>query len=165
MAANKKSSGDIADVAAALSRAIPARDKLAKAADKFNAAIIRTEQALAALKLGVRGSVEISEDPDGSFVNLVWGKYNGEWHLLIEEGRRDRPDEEYESLLTSAPRWVRQNAIRHLDELAIQLTKTIDGEIKRVEESTVEIENFAERIETWRQQNLAADKVGGVKEG
>lgn len=161
MTVKMKFSGDNADVAAALLRAIPARDKLAKVSDKLNGGIVRTEAAFTGLKLGVRGSVTMFEDPDGSFTNLVWGKFEGDWHLLIEEGHEHRPDEERLTLLTSAPRWVRQSAIKHLDELVIDMTKNIDGEIKRIEECTVEIEAFADRLEKWRQQNLGSDRARG----
>lgn len=135
------------DLAEALARAREVRPKLSEATDKLNKSIAEAEQAIAALQLGVRASVEMYSGPDHNpwYTNLVFGKDGKAWRLFIASGHPSHPEEEL-TLLTNASREYRLRAVELLPELVRELIVTAEMEVERVERKANEVRGFVASI-------------------
>src|ERR1700738_1169264 len=114
MTTKKAEPGDLAD---ALARANAIRPMLSAAADALNKAIEEAEQAIAALKLGVRASVNMfSDDEIGWAQDLAFGKEAKTWRLLVETTHQGAETSEVTPLV-NASREIRLHAIGLLPDL------------------------------------------------
>lgn len=134
-----------ATLAAALGALKAKREELTAVTKALADRIHEAERSIAALRVGVTGSVEIErrdEDPLW-YRELRFEKYEKEWRLMVATGREDRPDywDEYMPL-ANAPRSIRMEALDHLTELVINMINNVDGEIRAVNESIGTVEKF-----------------------
>lgn len=118
-------------LADALAHAQGAAKELDALDDELSALIPEYEEALKGLRLGVGLSVEI-ETGDRWSKMLSFDKYNGAWHLLLEEGPDDGdPDHWSQMPLASASRDERANVFAwHLDTLINSAARQIKKKIE-----------------------------------
>jgi hypothetical protein len=104
---------------------------------------------LAALKLGVAASVVLSRDEDGSQQHLAFAKYGEAWRLVIESSHIFH-DEGTVSLLVSASRRTRREAVGLLPDLLAALIAAAEAEVLEVEEAARGVDRFTTAVRAVR---------------
>lgn len=129
-------------LADALSRALVLRDQLHVLTDALNVEIAAAEASIAALKLGVSGSVTIDSDENGGERYLLFMKHNDQWRLLTARG--DVMTDLYSDLmpLVNAPRSVRLAAVGSLGLLVEELAREVESELTAVQVGTAVARGF-----------------------
>jgi hypothetical protein len=97
---------------------------------------------------GVTACVTLEEDHHGWFKSLVFTKFGGEFKLVIHTGLEDDPDSLSSTVLTSASRETRLQAVAALPKLYKMLLKEFEAEIERVNDSITEVRQLAGAIRT-----------------
>ena len=126
----------------------PDPKRLHDATDKLNETLLKFEETLRSLKLGVSAYVKIDEEDNGRETGLSFAKHQGDFKLLILNGNDAHDDSWQTTLLTSASRELRLRAVDYLERLYKNLLKAFDAEIGRVHESINEVEQLNEAIRT-----------------
>lgn len=135
-----------ADWPAKLARAKVAAEKLNDLTDSLNLMLEEAETAIESLRLGVPGRVVISSFDDehtGQLYQhaLVFGKDDGEWHLMIESGSDGDPPDRF-IRLKNASRDIRLLAIDALPALVDDMIRTAESEAKEVEVAAAKAAQF-----------------------
>lgn len=139
------------DFAALLERAQKIAPQLGAATDELNQSIIRFEQALAGLHLGVSAYIELGREPiyDGNNMEagehieqITFSKTDGAWRLRYENGTDGDEPEHWRSVhLVSAPREVRMRAVDHLPRMLQEM-------IDEAENATTRVTAKAKKLDT-----------------
>ena len=123
----------------------PDTSRLHEATDRLNKVLLRCEEALSELKLGVSAAVTLDEDEQGWYRALRFGKSGGQFKLLIETGVDGDPDVNITPLV-SASRETRLEAVNALPELYKRLLAAFEAEIERVNTSIKSVEELTDDL-------------------
>ena len=118
-----------------------ARADLESATDFLTSSIVRAEEAVAALHLGVAASVPFPLDGDDAGLDrrLRFGKVGDRWRFSVETRHGSNP-------LVNASRMVRGAATRYVDAILEALLKEARKEVGDVAERCSAVEDFVRRI-------------------
>lgn len=133
-------------LADAISRARKSRAVLDQVTDKLNEQITEAEKAIAALRLGVRGSVQIFQRDDGFERYLSFTKIDDQWRLAIEDSHVSREDMAETTPLVNAARSIRLSAVGSLTKLVERLVQNVDAEVKAVESGVASTASFVKSL-------------------
>jgi hypothetical protein len=144
--------GELQDV---LARIAARRVELNRLDDHYQLLIKRAEDALRALGIGMRISIEISsEESDRAVVytNLVFDKIAGSWRLAIESGPDDYPEAWQSTLLASMDRELRFSVFRdgYLRRLTLKALETLDHAIESRKQHLQPSANFVTTLEATK---------------
>lgn len=110
--------------------------------------------AIAALRLGVSGEVEITRQSDpGDVEELIWSlrfcKEGKEWVLKIIKTTNSTDDWiEHEMDVARAPRWIRKRVVDKLPALIKQLHKNVEDELDDVRATRTQVAAFTASLKT-----------------
>lgn len=117
-------------------------DELHEATDDLNAAIVRAEEALARLKLGVTASAPFpitGDDPECAR-RLAFGKMGDRWRFIVESaGAGPVP-------LLNASRLVRLRAVDLFDQVLRDLLAEVERETKEAREMRERADAFTSKV-------------------
>jgi hypothetical protein len=116
-----------------LQRALQAGEKLRESADDLNAILIRVQETIAKLRLGVSGSVELYVDDDGWCQRLAYEKYLGSWGLNLHSGQLGRESDWKVTPLVHTSRTVRRLAIKKVPLLLHALVDCAESEADEID--------------------------------
>ena len=123
---------------------LPDPRRLHEATDNLNAVLVEAEKALADLKLGVSAYVTLDESDDGWFRVLLFAKSGRDFKLLIQTGHEHDETAGETTVLTSASRETRLQAVEALPKLYRKLVKEFEAEIERVKTSITEVQQLTQ---------------------
>jgi hypothetical protein len=123
-----------------------AAKKLSDRSNELNAELAKAEEAIAALRVGVRATVVLEVDEEeGTETHLCFERHEGKWSLTIRDGRPELEDWSTTPLL-KASRRRRMEAAQLLPALVDELVLRIESEIGQVEPSIGATQGFIERL-------------------
>jgi hypothetical protein len=128
-----------------LEKADAVRPQLHQAADELNAALVKVEEAITGMQLGVRAHLHLRGD-EITNENLTILKQGKAWRLYKETFRADQPGESTIEPLVSCSREFRLLAVGQLPAFVAELVKEAERELQRVQESTAKTLSFVERL-------------------
>lgn len=140
-------------VPALLERARSLGPRLGSAADQLNVALEAAEKDLAGLKLGVNASVLLSSNENGFEEWLAFQKHGNVWRLVVESGTAAH-DHWTVSLLVTASRGTRRDAVGLLPKLLATLIAMAENEILEVEEAAREVDRFSAAVRAVREKGV-----------
>ncbi|MDI1481181.1 hypothetical protein [Polyangium sp. y55x31] len=132
-----------------LARARALSAELSAATDTLNAAIRDSEQALAALNLGVTASVDLYPEETSEEVwmqYLRFGKDATGWRLLLESGYEFDSGSWSVSPLLNASKEVRLKAVEKFPALLDKLIETAEEHLELVKKRVAEATTFTKKI-------------------
>lgn len=133
-------------MAARLKTARSVAATLAEKSNELNETLVKAQEAITALRLGVSGSVLMYVDEeDGTETYLSYERYDGKWCLTIMSGRPELENWTTTDLLKTTRR-TRIAAARRLPELVDDLMKKTETEVGQVDESIATIRSFIKEL-------------------
>lgn len=134
------------DLAVRIKKARAAATRLAEKSDVLNAAIMKAQEAIAGLRLGVGASVLMEDDdPNGTEVYLSFERLEGTWGLIVATYSTYH-DEWNRVPLLKASRSRRMAAVDLLPRLVETLLEKTEQEIDDVGKSAAAAEAFAAKL-------------------
>lgn len=108
--------------------------ELDRVTDELNESIVQTERAIADLKIGVRASVYLDDNPNA--IKLIFGKHEGGWRILIEDKSGG------ETPLIKCNREVRVNAASRITDLLKSIVERAENELEAVREANEDVKRI-----------------------
>lgn len=121
---------------------VATRAKLTRATELMNSTIDRIEATLGELKLGLRASITV-EQKKGRFKRLVFARLHSGWHLLIEVGSQDKPDECEWEVLRNCSRSERILGLESVPALIDEMSRLLSVEAAKVDSAAASAHAFA----------------------
>jgi hypothetical protein len=134
-------------LAAKIKKARVTAAKLAEKSNELNDVLLKAQDAIAALRLGVSASVLMHiEETNAAETYLSFERYEGKWSLTILEGHP--AFEEWSTTpLLKASRRLRMEASKLLPALVDKLMEQTEKEIGEVDESKSAVVSFVKELQ------------------
>jgi hypothetical protein len=139
-----------AELTSLLRAAAEAKPELSEATESLNRGFIAFEEALRELNMGIRGQTTLWDpDPDDNYPtaeNLVWGKDEGVWSLLVEEYVVGTGETVGTKPLLKCNRDDRKRAVRVLPDLLRALAARARDEAVTLREHAAELATLTNAV-------------------